>query len=91
MNRPQTKYKRHGRISHNVDEAYDIVFDKCTPVINGVPKNEIQLLMRYTKNGITVNNAPAFDEIDMMEAIVKLYNSSLISSEAKEILKQGIK
>ncbi|MGV2940568.1 hypothetical protein AB5I83_13305 [Mesobacillus sp. LC4] len=91
MNKPQTKYKRHDRISHNVDEAYDIVFDKCTPVINGVPKNEVQLLMRYTKNGMTVNNAPAFDEIDMVKAIVKLYNSSLITSEAKEILKQGIK
>lgn len=90
MKRPQTKYKRHDRVSHNVDSEYDIVFDKCTPVLNGTPKNEIQLLMRYTKNGKTVNNAPAFNEIDMMKVIVKLYNSSLISPEAKEILKQGI-
>jgi hypothetical protein len=91
LNKLQTKYKRLDRISHNVDEEYDIVFDKCTPVINGAPKNEVQLLMRYIKNGRTVNNAPAFDEIDMMKAIVKLYNSSLITSEAKDILKQGIK
>jgi len=87
----KTKYDKHDRVSHNVDNVYDIVFDRCTPVINGVPQNEEQLLMRYTKNGKTVNYAPAFNEIDMMKAIVKLYNSSVISNEAKEILRQGIK
>lgn len=85
------EYIRNARISYNVDSEYDIVFDRCTPKINGVKQNHEELLMRYTKNGKTVNNAPAFDEIDMINAIVKLYNSSLISNEAKEVLKKGIK
>lgn len=84
------KYKRHDRISQNVDSKYDIVFDKCTPIVNGVPQKDEQLLMRYTKNGNTVNNAPAFNEIDMMKTIVKLYNSTLLSAEAKEVLRRGI-
>lgn len=46
--------------------------------------------MRYTKNSKTVNNAPAFNEMDMMKTIVKLYSSKLLSDEAKEILRQGI-
>lgn len=84
------QYKIHDRISHNINSEYEIVFDKCTPIINGVSQKEKQLLMRYTKNGNTVNNAPAFGEIDMMKTIVKLYNSTLISVEAKEVLRKGI-
>jgi hypothetical protein len=90
LSKLKVKYNRHDRVSHNVDREYDIVFDKCTPIINGVPQNEVQLLMRYTKNGTTINNAPAFDEIDMMNTIVKLYKSSLLSTKAKEILRKGI-
>ncbi|QCU21010.1 hypothetical protein BPGQ101_19730 [Bacillus altitudinis] len=90
MSKQIMKYKRHGRISHHVDSEYDIVFDKCTPEINGVPQKDLQLLMRYTKNGHTINNAPAFNEIDMMKAIVKLYDSELISDNAKDVLRQGI-
>ncbi|WP_404407994.1 hypothetical protein [Jeotgalibacillus malaysiensis] len=90
MSKPTVKYTRHDRISHNVDAAYDIVFDRCTPVVNGTPRDQEQLLMRYTKNGNTINNAPAFNEIDMMKSIVKLYQSDLISLEAKEILRKGI-
>ncbi|UOQ49616.1 hypothetical protein MUN88_05920 [Gracilibacillus caseinilyticus] len=48
-------------------------------------------MMRYTKNGHTINNAPAFNEIDMMKAIVKLYESDLISDNAKDVLRQGIR
>jgi hypothetical protein len=67
------------------------VFDICTPIVNGVPQKNEQLLMRYTKNGNTINNAPAFNEMEMMKAIVKLYNSTLLSAEAKEVLKEGIR
>jgi hypothetical protein len=84
------KYKRQDRISHNVNSEYDIVFDRCTPIIDGVLQKEEELLMRYTKNGRTINYAPAFSETDMVKTIVKLYNSSLISAEAKDILKKGI-
>lgn len=84
------KYKLHDRISQNVDSEYDIVFDKCTAIVNGVPQKDEQLLMRYTKNGKTINNAPAFNEIDMMKIIVQLYNSTLISAEAKAVLRKGI-
>lgn len=90
MAKPTVKYTRHDRVSHNVNSAYDIVFDRCTPVVNGTPRDHEQLLMRYTKNGNTINNAPAFNEIDMMKSIVKLYNSSLLSNEAKEILRKGM-
>lgn len=86
-----TEYIRNKRVSYNVNNEYDIVFDLCTPKVNGVKMNHEELLMRYTKNGKTVNNAPAFDERNMMEAIVKLYNSSVISEQAKEILRKGIK
>jgi hypothetical protein len=86
-----TEYVRNERVSHNVNNEYDIVFDRCTPKVDGIRLNHEELLMRYTKNGKTVNNAPAFDESDMMEAIVKLYNSSVISEEAKDILRKGIK
>jgi hypothetical protein len=91
MSKYKIQYKVKERISHNVDNEYDIVFDRCTPIINGVLQNNEELLMRYTKNGKTVNNAPAFNENDMIEAIVKLYNSSVISTEAKEKLRKGIK
>ncbi|OCT14257.1 hypothetical protein A8709_25855 [Paenibacillus pectinilyticus] len=90
MSSSKMKYKLHDRISHNVNSEYDIVFDRCTPIINGVTQNEEEILMRYTKNGRTVNNAPAFSEIDMAKTIVKLYNSTLLSAEAKDILKKGI-
>ncbi|ALC92310.1 hypothetical protein AM500_22950 [Bacillus sp. FJAT-18017] len=90
MSKLQMKYKIHKRVSQNVDKEYDIVFDKCTPIINGVPQNDLQLLMRYTKNGRTVNNAPAFNEMDMIKTIIKLFDSELISPEAKKTLKQGI-
>ncbi|WP_375346286.1 hypothetical protein ACEWPB_02725 [Priestia megaterium] len=90
MSKPKVQYKLHDRISHNVDSEYDIVFDKCTPIIDGVSQKEEQLLMRYTKNGNTINNAPAFSEIDMVKTIVKLYNSTLVSVEAKEVLRKGI-
>ncbi|TDL92119.1 hypothetical protein E2R55_03375 [Vibrio vulnificus] len=90
MSKTNTKYKRNDRISFNVNSEYDIVFDRCNPVIDGQLKSEEQLLMRYTKNGHTINNAPAFDELIMMRAIVKLYGSSVISKEAKDILKSGI-
>jgi hypothetical protein len=86
-----TEYIRNKRVLHNVNNEYNIVFDRCTPKVNGIKMNHEELLMRYTKNGKTVNNAPAFDETDMMMAIVKLYNSSVISEKAKEILKKGIK
>lgn len=91
MSNPEVKYIRHDRISYNVDNEYDIVFDRCTAKIDGVLQGEEELLMRYTKNGITINRAPAFDELSMMKAIVKLYNSSVISNTAKEILRNGIK
>jgi hypothetical protein len=58
--------------------------------VNGIKLNHEELLMRYTNNGKTINNAPAFDEIDMMEAIVKLYKSAGISDRAKEILRKVI-
>ncbi|PPA71713.1 hypothetical protein [Jeotgalibacillus proteolyticus] len=90
MNKATVKYKRHDRISHYVNDEYSIIFDRCTPIVNGVPKEQEQLLMRYTKNGNTINNAPAFNEKDMVKAIVKLYESSLISEEAKEVLEKGI-
>ncbi|MFB3168485.1 hypothetical protein P5G62_015310 [Neobacillus sp. 179-C4.2 HS] len=85
------EYKVIKRISHNVNEEYDIVFDKCTPKIDGVKQDHDELLMRYTKNGNTVNRAPAFDEKDMVKAIVKLFNSAVISDEAKDILRKGIR
>lgn len=85
------EYIVNKRVSYNVNNEYDIVFDRCTPKIDGVKQNYEELLMRYTKNGNTVNRAPAFDEIDMMNTIVKLYNSSVISKEAKEILRNRIK
>jgi hypothetical protein len=44
------EYKRKERISHKVDNEYEIVFDRCTPAINGVLQNDEELLMRYTKN-----------------------------------------
>jgi hypothetical protein len=91
MSKPKIEYKRNDRISYNVDNQYDIVFDRCNPRIDGVTQSHEQLLIRYTKNGNTINNAPAFNELTMMKAIVKLYNSSVISDEAKEILKKGIK
>ena len=47
--------------------------------------------MRYTKNGHTINNAPAFEEKEMLMALVALYKSDIISDKAKEILKKGIK
>jgi hypothetical protein len=87
----EVKYKVNKRISHNVNAEYDIVFDRCTPKIDGIKQDHEELLMRYTKNGNTVNRAPAFDEKDMMEAIVKLYNSTVISDEAKEILRKGVR
>ena len=90
MSKPKMKYKLHDRISHNVNSEYDIVFDKCTAIVDGVEQKEEELLMRYTKNGRTINNAPAFDEIDMIKTILKLYNSTLLSVEAKEILRKGI-
>ena len=90
MIKPTVKYKLHDRISQYVNSEYDIVFDKCTAIVNGVPQKDEQLLMRYTKNGKTINNAPAFNEIDMMKTIVKLYNSTILSSEAKEVLRKGI-
>ncbi len=90
MIKPTMKYKLHNRISHNVDSEYDIVFDKCTAIVNGVSQKDEQLLMRYTKNGKTINNAPAFNEIDMMKIIVQLYNITLISAEAKAVLRKGI-
>jgi hypothetical protein len=90
MSENTVKYKLHDRISYNVNSEYDIVFDKCTPIINGVEQKDEELLMRYTKNGNTVNRAPAFAEIDMMKTIVKLYNSKLLSAEAKDILRNGI-
>jgi hypothetical protein len=79
------------RISHNVNNEYEIVFDRCTPKIDGQKLNHEELLMRYTKNGKTVNNAPAFDETDMIKAIVKLYNSPVISEHAKKLLRDNIK
>ncbi|MDG5471517.1 hypothetical protein P6709_07135 [Jeotgalibacillus sp. ET6] len=90
MKKASVKYKRHDRLVHFVNEEYDIVFDRRTPIINDVPQENEQLLMRYTKNGRTVNNAPAFNETDMVKSMVKLYHSSLLSPEAKEILKQGL-
>lgn len=91
MSNVKVNYKVNKRVSHNVDHEYDIVFDRCNPIIDGVKQNYEQLLMRYTKNDKTVNNSPAFNEIDMMKAIVKLFGSSAISDEAKEILRKGIK
>lgn len=90
MMKTKVEYKRLGRVSYNIDHEYDIVFDKCLPKINGILQTDEELLMRYVKNGRTINNAPAFDEIEMMKAIVKFYNSSVISKEAKDILKTGI-
>ncbi len=90
MSKPRIEYKRNDRISHNVNSEYDIVFDKCTPIVDDVVHKGEELLMRYTKNGRTINNAPAFDEIDMIKTIVKLYNSTLLSAEAKEVLRKGI-
>jgi hypothetical protein len=91
MSKYKIEYKRNDRVAYNVDNEYDIVFDRCTPIIDGVLQNYDLLLMRYTKNGNTINNAPAFRELDMVKAIVKLYNSSVISDRAKEILRNGIK
>jgi hypothetical protein len=90
LNKSNVEYKRIDRVHHNVDNEYDIVFDRCHPKIDGELQTYEELLMRYTKNGRTINNAPAFDEIDMMKAIVELYKSSVISDEAKEILRKGI-
>ena len=86
----QTEYVRHERVCYPVNEEYTIVFDRCNPKVDGVILEQEQLLMRYTKNGNTVNRAPAFDEMEMAKAIVELYNSKILSREAKEVLKEGI-
>ena len=90
MAKPKVEYERLARVSHQVNEEYDIVFDKCIPKWDGVLQDHEQLLIRYVKNGNTINNAPAFNEVDMMKAMVKLYHSSVISDEAKQILKSGL-
>lgn len=90
MTKPKVEYKRLARVSHQVNEQYDIVFDRCIPKWDGILQEQEQLLMRYVKNGNTINYAPAFNEVDMMKAMVKLYRSSVISDEAKEILRSGI-
>lgn len=59
--------------------------------IDGEKLDHEELLMRYTKNGKTVNNAPAFDEIDMIKAIINLCNSSVISDKAMKLLRDNIK
>lgn len=92
MVNPKVNYQVNKRARHKVNDEYEIVFDRCTPIINGVKQNYEQLLMRYTKNGDTIPKPPAFNELEMMKAIVKMYNDdSIISSEAKQILREGIK
>lgn len=84
-------YKILDRISYNVDEEYDIVFDLCVPVHNGKKQNYEQLQMRYLKDGKVVQKPPAFDEKEMVRAIVKLYESDLLSPAARDILRHGIR
>lgn len=39
MSKPTVKHTRHDGVTHNVDSAYNIVFDRCTPFANGTPRD----------------------------------------------------
>ena len=78
------------RVSTRASNGDDIVFDKVYAIEGKIKREDPELMMRYVKNGKTVHRPPSFDEIDMVKAIVKLYNSNVISDEAKKFLKEGL-
>jgi hypothetical protein len=79
------------RVSTRASNGDDIVFDKVYAIEGKDRREEPELLMRYVKNGNTVHRPPSFDEFDMIKAIINLYNSDIISDEAKKLLKEGVK
>ncbi|MEE6185098.1 hypothetical protein [Bacillus pretiosus] len=72
-----------------VSAIYSICIEKCTKFENGQEKGE-QVVMRYKKNGIRIPRQPAFNELNITEAIINAYKSGVFSREAIDLLKKGI-
>jgi len=72
-----------------VSEIYSICIDKCMKIEDGEEKGE-QVVMRYKKNGMRVPRQPAFNELNITEAIINAYKSGVFSKEALDFLKKGI-
>ncbi|MDO6630088.1 hypothetical protein [Bacillus thuringiensis] len=72
-----------------VSETYSICIDKCMKFENGIEKGE-QVVMRYKKNGTRVPRQPAFNELNITEAIINAYKNGIFSRKALELLKKGI-